>query len=82
MASAATDVAADAGGMIGGHRASVTIRLGVSCARSRYADGMPLTPDQLPDDIAALKRRLIAKDAELTRAPSWRRPRTASSSRS
>jgi transposase len=26
---------------------------------------MPLTPDQLPDDIAALKRLLIAKDVEL-----------------
>jgi transposase len=26
---------------------------------------MPLTPDQLPDDITELKRRLIAKDAEL-----------------
>ena len=26
---------------------------------------MPLTPDQLPDDIIELKRRLIAKDAEL-----------------
>jgi transposase len=26
---------------------------------------MPLTPDQLPDDIAELKQRLIAKDAEL-----------------
>jgi transposase len=29
---------------------------------------MPLTPDQLPDDIAELKRRLIAKDAELVAA--------------
>ena len=27
---------------------------------------MPLTPDQLPDDMAALKALLIAKDAELT----------------
>ena len=27
---------------------------------------MPLTPDQLPDDIAALKALLLAKDAELT----------------
>jgi len=26
---------------------------------------MPLTPDQLPDDITELKQRLIAKDAEL-----------------
>ena len=26
---------------------------------------MPLTPDQLPNDVAALKDRLIAKDAEL-----------------
>ncbi len=26
---------------------------------------MPLTPDQLPDDIAELKRLLLAKDAEL-----------------
>jgi transposase len=26
---------------------------------------MPLTPDQLPDDITELKRRLIAKDVEL-----------------
>ena len=29
---------------------------------------MPLTPDQLPDDIAELKRQLIAKDAELVAA--------------
>src|SRR6185295_20292500 len=29
---------------------------------------MPLTFDQLPDDIAALKALLIAKDAELTAA--------------
>lgn len=27
---------------------------------------MPLTPDQLPDDMAALKALLLAKDAELT----------------
>jgi transposase len=27
---------------------------------------MPLTPDQLPDDTAALKALLVAKDAELT----------------
>lgn len=27
---------------------------------------MPLTPDQIPDDMAALKALLIAKDAELT----------------
>ena len=27
---------------------------------------MPLTLDQLPDDIAELKRRLIASSAELT----------------
>ena len=27
---------------------------------------MPLTPDQLPDDIAALKRLIVAKDGELT----------------
>ena len=27
---------------------------------------MPLTPDQLPDDIAALKQLLLAKDGELT----------------
>jgi hypothetical protein len=26
---------------------------------------MPLTSDQLPDDIAELKRLLLAKDAEL-----------------
>ncbi len=29
---------------------------------------MPLTPDQLPDDIAELKRLLVARDAELTAA--------------
>src|SRR5258706_12330108 len=29
---------------------------------------MPLTPDQLPDDIAELKRLLLAKDAELIAA--------------
>ena len=28
---------------------------------------MPLAPDQLPDDIAALKQLLLAKDAELSR---------------
>jgi len=27
---------------------------------------MPLTPDQLSDDIAELKRLVVAKDAELT----------------
>ena len=29
---------------------------------------MPLDPDQLPDDIAELKRLLLAKDAELIAA--------------
>ena len=29
---------------------------------------MPLDPDQLPDDIAELKRLLLAKDAELAAA--------------
>jgi hypothetical protein len=29
---------------------------------------MPLTPDQLPDDIAELKRLLVARDAELAAA--------------
>jgi hypothetical protein len=29
---------------------------------------MRLTPDQLPDDIAELKRRLISQDAELVAA--------------
>ena len=29
---------------------------------------MPLTPDQLPDDIAELKRLVVAKDAELAAA--------------
>ena len=37
---------------------------------------MPLTPDQLPDDIAELKRLLLAKDAELmARAASCRQGR-------
>ena len=78
VASAATDVAADIGWIIV-HLACDDRLCAHACAKQIIAMRMPLTLDQLPDDMAALKALLVAKDVpEL----SWQRPRTASSSRS